>query len=289
MPKSYIAYMESKDITQQFLASKRVEGRSDRTLFLYKYILTRFARFLKGTSLLSATSDDIKSFLLGFREKNRSNTTMNNIRRVLNSFYAWCEEAEFLSRNPCKRVHAIKQQKKVKYVIDDETLELLRLGAGNIRNTAIINFLYITGVRVGELVGLKISDVDFYDRSCIVTGKDNKQRRVYFDARTKILLDQYLKTREDACSSLFAALRGKLQPLTIASVEHMVKTAGAAITSNRIYPHLFRRTVATDALRKGMPVEQIQKMLGHENIETTMQYAMVAEDSIKEAHRKYIG
>ena len=220
---------------------------------------------------------------------NCSNTTIDNHRRNLSSFFAWLEAEDYILKSPMLRIHKIKTKKVVKKIISDEDIEILRDNCKDIRDLAIIDLLYSTGIRVGELVNLNKDDVDFENRECIVIGKGNKERTVYFDARTKLHLMNYLKSRKDNNPALFVSLDKPYDRLNISGVEVRLRKLGRSLGLEKVHPHKFRRTMATRAIDKGMPIEQVQQLLGHNQIDTTMCYAKVMDENVKYAHRKYIG
>lgn len=191
-------------------------------------------------------------------------------------------------KSPTRRIHKVKTGKVVKETFSDETIELLRKGASNIRDLAIIDFLFSTGMRVGELVKLNKSDLDLEAKECVVVGKGNKQRKVYFDARAKLEVQQYLNSRNDNNEALFVSLFSPHDRLEISGIEITLRKIGKRIGISKVHPHKFRRTLATKAIDKGMPIEQVQKMLGHSKIDTTLEYAMVDENNVKLSHKKYL-
>jgi site-specific recombinase XerD len=236
------------------------------------------------------TTEDIRAYLAVFQRKHKSSkVTIDNIRRIFSSFFAWLEEEDFILKSPVRRIHKVKTGTQVKEVLTDENLELLRDKCKNIRDLAIIDLLSSTGIRVGELVKLNRNDINFAERECIVFGKGNKERIVYFNARAKIHLQEYLKTRKDKNQALFVSLAKPHTRLQISGVETRLRELGRRVKLPRVHPHKFRRTLATMAIDKGMPVEQVQKLLGHVKIDTTMHYAMVNQTNVKLSHRKFIG
>ena len=214
--------------------------------------------------------------------------TIDNIRRNLSSFFSWLEEEDYILKSPMRRIHKIKTGTIVKEIISDESMEKLRDHCKEARDLAMIDLLFSTGIRVGELVNLDISDINFEARECVVYGKGDKERKVYFDARTKVHLQSYLKQRTDQNAALFVTLSKPYKRLKISGVEIRLRKMGRILNIERIHPHKFRRTVATRAIDRGMPIEQVQKLLGHSQIDTTMQYAMVNQDNVKNSHKKYI-
>lgn len=278
-----------KDYLSAFVAAKRVEGCSDKTIRYYQStVKTAIDRI--GKPVKQITTDDLRGYLDSYQqESGASKVTIDNIRRILSSFFAWLEAEDHIMRNPMKRIHKVKTGKAVKETYSDEDLEVMRDGCDNIRDLAIIDILASTGIRVGELVTLNRGDIDFENRECVVLGKGNKERRVYFDARTKIHLQQYLNEREDNNPALIVSLQNPHERLQISGVEIRLRELGKRLSIDKVHPHKFRRTLATVAIDKGMPIEQVQQLLGHQSIDTTLQYAMVNQANVKNSHRKYIG
>lgn len=165
----------------------------------------------------------------------------------------------------------------------------MRDNCNSLRDLALIDILASTGMRVGELVLLNIDDINFNERECVVFGKGDKERIVYFDARTKIHLQNYIDSRSDENKALFVSMRKPYNRLTIGAIETIVRNIGKQLEIPKAHPHKFRRTLATKAIDKGMPIEQLQKLLGHQKIDTTLQYAMVKQSNVKIAHKRYIG
>ena len=236
------------------------------------------------------TTEDLRQHLTNHqRENNSSKTTIDNIRRIFSSFFSWLEDEDYILKNPVKRIHRVKKGKVVKEILTDENLEVLRDNCESIRDLAIVELLISTGIRVGELVNLNISDLNFNERECVVFGKGESERVVYFDARTKIHLIEYLNQRTDENPALFVSFRKPYKRLGINGVESRLKNIGFKSNISNVHPHMFRRTLATNAIDKGMPIEQVQKLLGHTKIDTTMHYAMVNQNNVKIAHKKFIG
>ena len=272
-----------------FLSAKEVEGCSYRTIKYYRETLQHLINSLRK-SFKNIQTEDIRNYLSQYKEKNNcTSVTIDNVRRVFSSFFSWLEDEDYIIKSPVRRIHKVKTATIVKETFTDENIEKMRDECKHIRNLSLIELLISTGIRVGELVNLNIKDVNFEDRSCIVQGKGNKQREVYFDARTKIHLIQYLNIRKDDNEALFVSKNKPHQRLSIAGVELIVRKLGKKIDVKKVHPHKFRRTLATMAIDKGMPIEQVQKLLGHVKIETTMHYAMVNQNNVKISHRKYIG
>ena len=279
---------ENISMIESFISSKQVEGCSDRTIKYYKEIIDKFNDSF-DKSIKKITTEEIRSYLSTYKEMSTcGTTTIDNIRRVLSSFFSWLEDEDYIIKSPIRRIHRIKTPTTVKEVLTDENLEKLRDECENIRDLSLIELLISTGMRVGELVNLNISNLNFEDRSCIVLGKGNKEREVYFDAKTKLHLKEYISKRNDNNDALFVSLREPHQRLSISGIELIVRNLGVNTNINKVHPHKFRRTLATMAIDKGMPVEQVQKLLGHVKIETTMHYAMVNQSNVKISHRRYI-
>lgn len=272
-----------------FLSAKRIEGKSAKTLAYYKNTLVRLISTIKKP-IKQTSTDDLRTYLSEFQSINgSSNVTIDNIRRIFSSFFSWLEDEDFIVKSPVRRIHKVKTTRVVKETLSDEELERIRESATSYRDRAIVEFLASTGVRVGEIVNLNISAIKFDDRSAIVLGKGNSEREIYFDARAKLHLERYLRTRTDTNEALFVSNKIPNNRLTIGTIESIVKKIGEKSSVNHVHPHKFRRTLTTRAIDKGMPVEQVQKLLGHVRIDTTMHYAMVNQTNVKISHRKYIG
>ena len=271
-----------------FINAKKIEGCSDRTLSYYRTTIEKLFDTIKDP-IRKITTDEIRGYLANYQGINNcSKTTVDNIRRNISSFFTWLEEEDYIIKSPMRRIHKIKTAKIVKEVITDEEIERMRDGCRNLRDLAIIDLLYSTGIRIGELVRLNIDDIDFEERECIVFGKGDKERRVYFDAKTKIHLLGYINSRSDDNPALFVTLDSPFNRLKISGVEIRLRQLGRELGINNIHPHKFRRTMATRAIDKGMPIEQVQKLLGHSQIDTTMHYAIVNQTNVKVSHRKFI-
>ena len=280
---------EEQDAVEAFITAKRIEGCSEKTLKYYrKTIEFMLAAIAKKAN--QVTTDDLRKYLTTYQTQRRSSkVTIDNIRRILSSFFSWLEDEDFILKSPVRRIHKVKTAKVVKDTYTDEALELMRDNCTNTRDLAIIDLLASSGMRVGEMVMLNREDIDFIERECVVIGKGNKERLVYFDARTKIHLQNYLNERTDANPALFVSLKAPHDRLMIGGVETRLRELGKRLSLPKVHPHKFRRTLATSAIDKGMPIEQVQQLLGHQKIDTTMHYAMVKQQNVKLAHRKYIG
>lgn len=279
---------ENKSMIDSFISSKQVEGCSERTIKYYREIIENFVNGFDN-SIKQISTNEIRNYLSNYKENSCcGSTTIDNIRRVLSSFFSWLEDEDYIVKSPVRRIHKIKTAVVVKEVLTDENLERLRDECENIRDLSLIELLISTGMRVGELVNLNINSLNFEDRSCIVLGKGNKERKVYFDAKTKLHLKEYIAKRNDSNEALFVSMKEPHQRLSISGIELIVRTLGMNSNINKVHPHKFRRTLATMAIDKGMPVEQVQKLLGHVKIETTMHYALVNQSNVKISHRRYI-
>lgn len=279
----------NKILLEKYFAAKRAEGCSEKSLKYYKATLTKALSSIDKNAEEIIT-DELRNYLTNYqRLHNSSKVTIDNIRRILSSFFNWLEDEDYIVKSPVRRIHKVKVSTTVKETYSDEELEKLRDSCAQIRDLAMIDFLASTGIRVGELVLLNRNDINFQERECVVFGKGNKERIAYFDARAKLHLQKYLDTRNDNNPALFVSLYGKNTRLTIGGVESRLKKLGKKIGINKVYPHKFRRTLATTAIDKGMPIEQLQQLLGHKKIDTTLHYAMVKQQNVKLAHRKYIG
>ena len=271
-----------------FLDAKSIEGCSERTITYYHSTIDHFIDSI-SEPVRTVPAETIRAYLADYQKRSKcSKVTVDNIRRNISSFFSWLEEEDYILKSPMRRIHKIKTAKVVKQIISDESIEILRDGCSQPRDLAIIDLLYSTGMRVGELVNLNIADINFEQRECIVFGKGDKERRVYFDAKTKIHLQNYLKIRSDDNPALFVTLNAPHRRLKISGVEIRLRELGRKNNLERIHPHKFRRTMATRAIDKGMPIEQVQKILGHSQIDTTMQYAIVNQNNVKASHQKFI-
>lgn len=278
-----------RNYLELFLVAKRIEGCSDKSLKYYKATIERMVNAI-SKSVNHIDTDDIRNYLIKYQEQNKSSkVTIDNIRRILSSFFSWLEEEDYILKSPVRRIHKVRTGSNIKETYSDEVMELMRDNCSELRDLAIIDMLASTGVRVGEMVLLNRNDVDFNERECIVFGKGNKARVVYFDARTKIHLQNYLKSRNDNNLALFVSLKAPHDRLQIGGVEARLRGLGRLLGIHKVHPHKFRRTLATMAIDKGMPIEQLQQLLGHRKIDTTLQYAMVKQSNVKISHQRYIG
>ena len=279
---------DTTDYAKMFIAAKRIEGCSERTLNYYETTIKTMVDKL-SKKVNSIETEDLRNYLSEYQAKNNcSKVTIDNVRRILSSFFAWLEDEDYIMKSPVRRIHKVKATQTVKETYTDEELEEMRDACIEIRDLAMVDFLASTGVRVGELVNLDRVDIDMQERSCVVLGKGGKEREVYFDARTKIHLQNYLNSRTDNNPALFVSLLRPYDRLKISGVEIRLRELGKRINIKKIHPHKFRRTMATKAIDKGMPIEQVQVLLGHRKIDTTLQYAMVNQNNVRNSHKKFI-
>jgi site-specific recombinase, phage integrase family len=281
--------ISEQNFVELFLSAKQIEGCSEKSLKYYKATIEAMLNELQK-DIKHIVTDDIRGYLTEYQEKKKlSKVTIDNIRRILSSFFSWLEDEDYILKSPVRRIHKIKTGTNIKETYSDEALELMRDNCTELRDLAMIDMLATTGMRVGEMVLLNRNDIDFNERECIVFGKGSKERVVYFDARTKIHLQNYLGSRTDDNPALFVSLKSPHERLEIGGVEVRLRELGKQLGLQKVHPHKFRRTLATMAIDKGMPIEQLQQLLGHRKIDTTLQYAMVKQSNVKIAHRKYIG
>ena len=279
---------ENAELLGAFISSKKVEGCSDKTIHYYKSSIEKLIASVKK-NVCDIATNDIRCYLAEQQEqRGLSKVTIDNLRRIFSSFFSWLEDEDYITKSPVRRIHKVRTDALVKEVLTDENIEVLRDSCQEMRDVAMIDLLLSTGMRVGELVKINRDDIDFQERQCVVFGKGNKEREVYFNARTKIHLKKYLEQRTDTNPALFVSLHEPHTRLTISGVEVRLRQLGKRVNLHKVHPHKFRRTLATMAIDKGMPIEQVQKMLGHVKIDTTLHYAMVNQANVKAAHRKFL-
>lgn len=277
------------NLVDLFLSAKRIEGCSEKSLKYYQTTIQSMLSAVKK-DIKQIKTEDIRTYLTDYQQQKKScRVTIDNIRRILSSFFSWLEDEDHILKSPVRRIHKVKAVTNIKETYSDEALEVMRDNCTELRDLAIIDMLASTGMRVGEMVLLNRNDIDFNERECVVFGKGNKERVVYFDARTKIHLKNYLQSRTDDNPALFVSLKSPYNRMNIGGIETCLRRLGKQLGLQRVHPHKFRRTLATMAIDKGMPIEQLQQLLGHKRIDTTLQYAMVKQSNVKIAHRKYIG
>jgi len=276
------------DYLELFLSAKRIEGLSKDTLKYYSYVVRKMMSAI-DKPVIDITADDIRCWMAAHKEKNNcTNVTMNNMRRNLSAFFGWLENEDYITKSPMRRIANIKTPKVIRKILTQEMIEKLRYACVNTCELSIVDFLLSTGVRVGELVRLNRTDIDFEQQECIVLGKGNKERVVYLDDRCCQSLKKYLDNRLDKNPALFVT-NTKVLRYSKPCVEQLMKKLGNRSGIPSVHPHRFRRTLATTACEKGMPVEQVQQLLGHARIDTTMNYVMVNQTNVKNSHRKFIG
>ena len=280
---------DSQKLIDSFVYAKRIEGCSEKTLKYYRTTIEAMTEAIdKGVCHMQ--TDDLRAYLTEYQEKHGSSrVTIDNIRRILSSFFSWLEDEDHILKSPVRRIHKVKTATNIKETYTDEELEKMRDNCEELRDLAIVDMLASTGMRIGEMVLLNKADINFNERECVVFGKGDKERVAYFDARTKIHLQNYIDSRADENSALFVTLRAPYTRITIGGIESRLREMGKNLEIEKVHPHKFRRTLATMAIDKGMPIEQLQQLLGHKRIDTTLQYAMVKQSNVKLAHRKYIG
>lgn len=288
IPEENDGKAEKANLLAMFIAAKRVEGCSEKSIRYYESTIRNMLDEI-GKPERQITTEDLRAYLDAYQRRGSvSRVTLDNVRRILSSFFSWLEDEEYIVKSPVRRIHKVKTGETVKETYSDESLELMRDHCDNARDLAMIDLLSSTGIRVGELVRLNRDDIDFENRECVVFGKGDKQRRVYFDARTKVHLQKYLAEREDSEEALFVSLQKPYPRLQISGVEIRLRKIGRELNLDKVHPHKFRRTLATMAIDKGMPIEQVQKLLGHQSIDTTLQYAMVNQSNVKNSCKKFL-
>ena len=276
-------------LLDSFISAKKIEGCSDKSMHYYKRTIELFSESV-ALPITQITTTHIRDYLVQYQNQHLcSKVTIDNMRRILSSFFAWLEDEDYIVKSPVRRIHKVKTESYVKDTLSDEDLEKMRDSSSSLRDLAMLDLLISTGIRVGELVGINRNDLNFHERQCVVFGKGNKERLVYFNARAKIHLEAYLRERTDDNPALFVSLHAPFERLQISGVERRIKLLGAKARIKGVHPHKFRRTMATMAIDKGMPIEQVQRLLGHVRIDTTLHYAMVNQTNVKLSHRKYLG
>ena len=280
---------DNQTLLDAFLSSKRIEGCSEKTLKYYRTTLETMLASLEK-NVRRVFTEDLRNYLTEYQNRNQcSKVSIDNIRRILSSFFAWLEDEDYIVKSPVRRIHKVKTATCIKETYTDEDLERMRDNCENLRDLAIIDMLASTGMRIGEMVLLNRRDINFNERECVVFGKGDKERVVYFDARTKLHLQEYLEGRQDKNPALFVSLKAPYERVKIGGFETRLREIGKKLNIIKVHPHKFRRTLATMAIDKGMPIEQLQRLLGHQRIDTTLQYAMIKQSNVKIAHKKYIG
>ena len=276
------------ELLNMFLAAKQVESCSKRTLYYYQSTIKKMFQCIKKP-IRHITTDDLRQYIADYQGKSRAGkVSLNNIRNIMSTFFSWMENESHILKNPVRRIRKLKIAQMVKETYSDESMERLRDYCKSSRDLAIIDLLSSTGMRVGELVKLNRNDIDFVNRECIVFGKGEKERAVYFDAKTKLHIQDYLLKRDDNNPALFVSMLKPYNRLQISGIEIRLRNLGKQLNIPKVHPHKFRRTLATKAIDKGMPIEQVQHLLGHQKIDTTLQYTMINQNNVKISHKKYI-
>lgn len=277
---------EVDDFLDAFVSAKQIEGRSEKTVERYRYIITRFMNDTKVPTR-SITVFHLRKYLNELKGRGLSDSTLEGIREVFSSYFNWLQKENLIEINPCSNLGAIKCQKKVKVAYTEVDLEMLKMHCKRPRDKAIICFLLSTGCRVSEMTQLNRDDVDLRNRECKVLGKGNKERIVYIDQVTAMTLNEYLKSRKDDHPALFI---GKgTERLKPSGIRLMLKNIQEdAHIEGTVHPHRFRRTLATNLIHHGMPIQEVARILGHEKLDTTMKYVCLNDTDIKYSYNKYV-
>ena len=279
---SYMHYLN------MFLVRKKTEGKSDRTLKQYRFHLVNLLRTL-NMQIEKITENDLFCYLAQYKkDRGASNVYLDGIRLVFSSFFGWLNAKGYIPKNPTAGLEPIKVEKRIKKPFTDEELEKLKLACAQERDLALVEFLYSTGVRASELTALNKQDIDFHSKSVVVYGKGGKEREVYLNAISCLHLKKYLNTREDDNEALFVGEKKPHERLTVAGIEKILRRIGNNAGVEKVHPHRFRRTMATNVLKKGMPLEEVRELLGHTKLDTTMIYCTVSRDNVKHSHQKFM-
>ena len=276
---------------QDFLNTKNIEGKSEKTIARYRDILTPVITVI-NKNLKEITTNDLRAYLSQYKQVRKvSDNTLDGMRRIINSFFTWLTVERYIQDNPASRLMKIKAEKKVKTIITDEQLELLKIYCKNDRDIAMIDLLYASGIRVGELTELNIENIDFEKKEIVVHGKGNKQRTVYFNGGTKVRLQKYLVSRTDNNPALFVTLNNSVKTkeprrFTIRAVEVRLNTIAKLAGLENIHPHKFRRSCATAMAKRGIGVQDISVILGHEKISTTQEYLVSDGNEVKRNYER---
>lgn len=277
------------DYIERYMSAKKIEGMAESTLKSYQSTIKRFLAFCDNKLIIYIDTDDVRYALNRYKETSGcSDYSLDSFRRRISAIFAWFLEEEYIVKNPVARIHKINYTKKVKKVFSDEEVERLFSQCATNRQMAIVGMLNSTGMRVGELASLKLSRVNLEEKECVVCGKGNKERTVYFDPKTKLFLEKYLEERDDDIDALFLTKIKPYRQISTRSIQREVSYVGELAAVAKCHPHKFRSTLATRAIDKGMPVEQLKELLGHTEIDTTLVYAQVQQKNIKRSHEKFI-
>lgn len=281
--------LTNEDYIAKYVAAKKIEGMSESTLKVYIGAIRKFLCYCDNKLIIYIDTDDVRIAINRYKEdSNCSDVTLDTFRRRISAIFAWFLEEEYIVRNPVSRVHKINYTKKVKTVFSDEEIEKIFDICASYRQLAIVGMLNSTGMRVGELASLKLSKLDLDNRECIVHGKGNKERTVYFDSKTKLYLEKYLENRDDDIDALFITKIKPYKAVSVRSLQREISKVGELAQIAKCHPHKFRSTLATRAIDKGMPIEQLKELLGHTEVDTTLIYAQVQQKNIKHSHELYI-
>lgn len=282
-----VKYEDLDKELKEYIVSLKIEGLSDKTLKRYYYEIHRFIQAV-NKPCKEISTNEIKLYLYNLKQTtNMKDISLNNTRMVINAFYSWLVNNEYMEKNPCKPIKSIKYEKRIRQPLSAIQMEQLREVCETPRDRALIEFLYATGCRVNEHVNAKVSDVDFEHKELKVMGKGKKERTLYLNARSILAINDYLEDRDIESEYLFSGYEEPFYQLSVRWVEKIIKRLGREIGID-ISLHYLRHTTATDALRRGMPIEQVQIMLGHEDISTTLVYADVDREEVKLNQQKYI-
>lgn len=275
-------------VLRDFLLAKKLEGCSNNTIKLYYDCIYPFIATI-NKEIPQINTSDIRSYLNMYHESHDiQKATMDNMRRIFSSFFEWLSIEDYTMKNPVKKIKRIKVDKTIKKPFTDEDIVKLRDATLNLRDLTIVDLLYSSGVRVSELCSLNTDDINLVNKEGIVFGKGAKERIIYFDARTKVHIQHYLASRIDDNPALFVALKYPFKRLKKSGVEVMIRDCGFRAGVDNAHPHRFRRTFATNLINKGVPIEQVQRLLGHTKIDTTLIYAQVNQDMVKINHERYV-
>lgn len=280
-----IVYGDDNDkIRKQFIASMRLEGKSEKTLVQYNRAIMKMIEFI-SKPFTKIQTNDIRFYLSNYQAtRGVSKRTLDNERRFLSAFFSWLTIEEIIQKNPMLRIKKVKQDKVIKKPFSDIEVEKLRLNCKNKKEKALVEFMLSTGCRVSEISNVDLNDVNFETGECIVFGKGNKERTVYISNKSMYYIKDYIESRKKSSTALFTGKFGKR--LSKAAIENTVRMIGKRAGVLKVHPHRFRRTFATNALNKGMPIQHVQRLLGHKNMDTTMLYCQIDEDCIKMEHKR---
>ena len=274
----------SNDMLESFLTAKQLEGRSSKTIQRYKYIISKLLIF-SNTNIRAITVYHLRRFLIEMKNRGNADSTLQGVREIFSSFFNWLQKQHLIENNPCCNLAPIKCAKKVRLPFTNAEIQQLKQQCNCIRDKAIVCFLLSSGCRISEMTALNRTDVDLKNLQCKVIGKGNKQRIVYIDDVTALMLRRYLISRKDTLEPLFIGQRK--QRLMPGGVREMLRNIGKRANISNVHPHRFRRTLATNLINRGMPVQEVAKILGHEKLDTTMQYIYLDDNTLKFSYNKF--